>query len=161
VEGLGASRAHVVKRHRLQESGQPLVVIQAKTKPLTVLQEPSNAVVGFQQPGDGSDQVRTTLLHLNRGRTVQAQFTDLGVNGVNRPIDVLGIHAGAHHERTVAHARVERAEGVVRHPLTFSDVIRQSSAQPKLPKNVVEHPICVIPRIEAADRGEPVGDLRL
>ena len=60
-----------------------------------------------------------------------------------------------------ADARVERAVDVVGHALPLADVVRQPAAEAELAEHVVHHPVRVVARVEAADGGEAVGDVRL
>ena len=58
--------------------------------------------------------------------------------------DVRRIHAGADHQRTGPETGIERAEGVVGHPLPLADVLRQTPAETELPEDVVHHPVTAV-----------------
>ena len=111
----------------------------------------------------GIDPIRNCLRlrqFLGR-RPVASERPHFVIDGLDRALDIAGIDAGAHDQRAHADARIERAEGVVRHALTLADVVREAATKPELPEDIVHHEIGVIARIEPPDRGEAVGDVRL
>src|SRR4051812_47485783 len=143
MENVRGRGAHFVDGYRLQRLRQPFVVVETKIEPLAVLEKCRNTVVRFEQPWDGSNQVRAALVHLERGGTVESQIADFSINCLDRSIDVFRIDTGAHDQRALPKIGAERAECVVRHSLPLADVIGQPSSQTKLPEDVVQYPVRV------------------
>ena len=107
-------------------------------------------------------EVLPGLLHLGRRRPVLAELPRPPCRSPSIARSTfLGIDAGAHHQRTFADCRIERAERVIGHPLTFANVVGEPAAEPELTEDVVHHPVRVVAGIEPADRGEPVCDVGL
>src|SRR5262245_64146977 len=92
---------------------------------------------------------------------MQTEIADFSVDRLDCSIDVLRIHTRANDKRTLSEVRVEVAERVVRHPLPFTNIVGQPPAEAELPEDIVQDPIGVIARIEAADSRESISDVGL
>ena len=144
-----------------QQSWQAPVVIQPETELFGCQEELANPLVGFEHPRDRADQRLARVLELGDGGASPAKLGDFRVDGLERPLDVCRIDTGADDERPLQHPRFKGAVRVVRHPLALADVVGQPSTQAELTKNVVHHPVAVVPGIEAPDCRKAVADVGL
>src|SRR3954469_7140224 len=99
IENLRSRCAHLVDRHRLQQFRKPPVVIEAKIEPLAILEERRDAVVRFEQAGNGPDQISSALVHLDWRRTLPSEVPDFNVNRLDGSFHVAGIDSGTNHQR--------------------------------------------------------------
>src|SRR3954463_3357122 len=161
IENLRSRCAHVVDRDRVQQFGKLAVVVEAKIEPLAILEERRDAVVRFEQTGNGPDQIPSALVHLDWRRTLLSEVPDFNVNRLDGSFHVAGIDSGTNHQRPFAHVRVESTEGVIGHPLPFADLVGKQSSKSERPEDVSQHPLRVIAWTKPADGGEAVCNFTL
>ena len=100
TQRLRRGRPDLVEGDRLEQPGKAPIVIETEPNCSQPCRNAGDAVVGFEQPRDRSDQILRAFLQLSsRSDPSLAKLANFRIDRLDRAVDVLGIDAGANHER--------------------------------------------------------------
>src|SRR6266508_836744 len=104
---LCRGQSDLVHGDRFEKRWKPPIVIQPKAELFAALKESGNAVVGFEQPRNRSDQVRARFLDFEPCWAAFAELAHFRIDRLDRTLDVFWIDAGPDDERPLSKGWIE------------------------------------------------------